>query len=88
MVIEELSRVSAGVGLRVSVHNSVALYPLLRFGTPEQIKRLAPDLCSGQRIGAFCLTEANAGSDASGVETMAVAQGPEGEQDYLINGTK
>ncbi len=88
VVVEELSRVSAGVGLCVSVHNSVALYPLLRFGNSEQIKRLAPDLCSGKRIGAFCLTEANAGSDASGVETMAVALRPVGGQDYLINGTK
>ncbi|MCA1905153.1 MAG: acyl-CoA dehydrogenase family protein [Desulfarculus sp.] len=84
IVIEELSRVSAGLGLCVTVHNSVALYPLLRFGTPEQIKRLAPDLISGRRIGAFCLTEANAGSDASGVETLAVAQG----DGYVINGTK
>ncbi len=84
IVIEELSRVSAGVGLCVSVHNSVALYPLLRFGSPEQIQRLAPDLIAGRRIGAFCLTEANAGSDASGVETMAVRQGG----DYVVSGTK
>ncbi len=84
IVIEEISRVSAGVGLCVSVHNSVALYPLLRFGTPEQKKRLAPDLCSGARIGSFCLTEANAGSDAGGVETLAQAQGDE----YVLNGTK
>lgn len=84
IIIEELSRVSAGVGLCVSVHNSVALQPLLRHGTPEQIKRLAPDLCAGKRIGAFCLTEANAGSDAGGVETTALAQGG----DYLLSGTK
>lgn len=84
IVIEELSRVSAGLGLCVTVHNSVALYPLLRFGSPEQIQRLAPDLITGRRIGAFCLTEANAGSDASGVETLAVAQG----DGYVINGTK
>ncbi len=84
IVVEEISRVSAGLGLCVTVHNSVALYPLLRFGTPEQIKRLAPDLISGRRIGSFCLTEANAGSDASGVETLAVAQ----HDGYVINGTK
>jgi butyryl-CoA dehydrogenase len=84
VVIEEISRVSAGVGLCLSVHNSVALYPLLRFGAKEQIARLAPDLCAGKRIGAFCLTEANAGSDAGGVETMAVPQGDA----YVINGTK
>ncbi|MFH1059940.1 MAG: acyl-CoA dehydrogenase family protein [Pseudomonadota bacterium] len=84
ITIEEISRVSAGVGLCVTVHNSVALYPLLAFGTHEQIARLAPDLISGRRIGAFCITEANAGSDAGGVETMAVRSGG----DWVINGTK
>lgn len=59
----------------MSVHNSVALYPMLRFGTHEQVLRLAPGLIVGSRIGAFCLTEANAGSDASCVETMALRQG-------------
>lgn len=84
IVIEEISRVAAGVGLCVTVHNSVAVFPLARFGTDEQKKRLLGDLVSGERIGAFCLTEANAGSDAGGVETMAQAVGDE----YLINGTK
>ncbi len=84
IVIEEISRVSAGVGLCVTVHNSVAVYPVLAFGNPEQQTRLLPDLVSGRRIGAFCLTEANAGSDAGGVETMALAEGG----DYVINGTK
>jgi butyryl-CoA dehydrogenase len=84
IVIEELSRVSAGVGLCVTVHNSVALHPLLAFGNAEQKARLAPDLISGRRIGAFCITEANAGSDAGGVETMAARSGG----DWVINGTK
>ena len=84
IAIEEISRVCAGVGLCVTVHNSVALHPLMRFGTDEQKKRLAPDLISGRRIGAFCLTEANAGSDAGGVETMAAKT----DEGYLLNGTK
>jgi butyryl-CoA dehydrogenase len=84
IVIEEISRVCAGVGLCVTVHNSVGLDPLLKFGTEEQKQRFAPDLISGKRIGAFCITEANAGSDAGGVETMAVEQ----DSQYLINGTK
>jgi butyryl-CoA dehydrogenase len=84
IAIEELSRVSAGVGLCVTVHNSVALHPLLRFGSPEQIERLAPELISGRRIGAFCLTEAGAGSDASAVECVAAPSG----DGYLINGAK
>ncbi len=84
IAIEELSRVSAAIGLCVTVHNSVAVYPLLAFGTKSQKDRLVPELALGDRIGAFCLTEANAGSDATGVETMAVKD----ETGYVINGTK
>ncbi len=84
IVIEELSRVCAAVGLCVTVHNSVGLYPILKFGTPEQKKRFVPDLVSGKRIGAFCITEANAGSDAGGVETTAAPT----RNGYLLNGTK
>jgi butyryl-CoA dehydrogenase len=82
--IEELSRVSAAVGLCVTVHNSVGAYPIVRFGTAEQKKRFLPSLASGERIGAFCLSEANAGSDAGGVETHAVKDA----DSYVINGTK
>ncbi len=84
IAIEELSRVSGAIGLCVTVHNSVAIYPILAFGTNEQKKRLVPDLASGKSIGAFCLTEANAGSDAGGVETMAIKT----DDGYLLNGTK
>ena len=84
IVIEELSRVCAALGLCVSVHNSVGLYPILRFGTEEQIARFVPDMAAGKHIGAFCLTEANAGSDAGGVETTAIKT----DQGYTINGTK
>jgi butyryl-CoA dehydrogenase len=84
IVIEELSRVSAAVGLTVTVHNSVGANPIARFGTEAQKRRFLPALAGGERIGAFCLTEANAGSDAAGVETHAVAEG----DGYVLNGTK
>ena len=84
ITIEEISRVSGAVGLCVTVHNSVGIYPILRFGTEEQKQQYLPMLARGEHIGAFCLTEANAGSDASGVETHAVADGDK----YIINGTK
>jgi butyryl-CoA dehydrogenase len=84
IVIEELSRVSAAVGLCVTVHNSVGIFPILEFGTDTQIKRFVPPMARGDSIGAFCLTEANAGSDAGGVETHAV----EVEDGFVLNGTK
>ncbi|MCW8801231.1 MAG: acyl-CoA dehydrogenase family protein [Desulfobacter sp.] len=84
IVIEELSRVCAALGLCVSVHNSVGLYPILKFGTEEQIARFVPDMAAGKHIGAFCLTEANAGSDAGSVETTATKT----DDGYTINGTK
>lgn len=84
IVIEELSRVCAAVGLCVTVHNSVGAYPIVQFGTESQRRRFLPSLANGERIGAFCLTEANAGSDAGGVETVAAVD----NGDYVINGTK
>lgn len=84
ITIEELSRICAAVGLCVTVHNSVSAAPIIGFGTGQQKKRFLPPMASGDRIGAFCLTEANAGSDASGVETNAVPY----DDGYQINGTK
>jgi butyryl-CoA dehydrogenase len=84
IVIEELSRVCAAVGLCVTVHNGVAVYPFLQFANARQKEIYLPQLASGNIIGAFSLTEANAGSDAGSVETTAVKNGP----DYLLNGTK
>ncbi len=84
IAIEEISRVSAALGLCVTVHNSVGIYPILAFGTKAQKEKFVPTLASGERIGAFCLTEANAGSDAGGVETSAV----ETADGFIINGTK
>lgn len=84
IAIEEISRVCAGIGLCITVHNSVGTYPIELFGTEAQKERFLPRLTSGEYIGAFCLTEANAGSDAGSVETMAVRDG----SDYILNGTK
>jgi alkylation response protein AidB-like acyl-CoA dehydrogenase len=84
IVIEELSRVSAAVGLGVTVHNSVCLAPILKFGTPEQIERYAPDLASGNKIGGFTVTEPQAGSDAASIQTTAI---PDGDY-YILNGQK
>jgi butyryl-CoA dehydrogenase len=84
ITIEELSRVCAAMGLCVTVHNSVGAYPIVRFGTEEQKKRFLPLLASGEYIGAFCLTEANAGSDAGAVETTANYD----DGEYVVNGTK
>ena len=84
ITIEEVSRVSAAIGLLLTVHNGVAVYPIVRFGSEEQKRRFLPAMTCGESIGAFCLTEANAGSDAGGVETLAVRDG----SGYVINGTK
>ncbi len=84
VTIEEVSRVSAAIGLCLSVHNSVALYPILAFGSPDQQRRWVPPLASGQKIGAFCLTEPNAGSDAGGITATAL---PDGDH-WLVNANK
>jgi butyryl-CoA dehydrogenase len=84
MVIEELSRVSAAMGLCVSVHNSVAAFPVFEFGDAYQRKAFLEPMAEGKRIGTFCLTEPNAGSDASAIETTAVRKG----DGYLLNGSK
>jgi alkylation response protein AidB-like acyl-CoA dehydrogenase len=84
IVIEEISRVCAGLGLCVTVHNSVGVYPILAFGSPEQKRKWVPPLAKGEKIGAFCITEPNAGSDASGVESTAIREGDH----YVVNANK
>lgn len=84
IVVEEISRVCAAVGLCVTVHNGVAVYPVLRFANAGQKEKYLPQLAAGNVIGAFSLTEANAGSDAGSVETTAVKNGT----NYILNGTK
>ncbi|MFZ1984339.1 MAG: acyl-CoA dehydrogenase family protein [Desulfatitalea sp.] len=84
ITIEEVSRVSGAIGLCLSVHNSVALYPILAFGTPEQHQRWVPPLASGKKIGAFCLTEPNVGSDASAITATALPH----DGQWLVNANK
>src|SRR5438128_9518325 len=75
LVLEELSRGDAGVGVTVAVHTSAVTLPLLRFGTDEQRARFVPPLARGELIGAFALTEAEAGSDAGSLRMSATREG-------------
>jgi alkylation response protein AidB-like acyl-CoA dehydrogenase len=84
IAIHEISKVSATVGVILSVHTSVGTNPILYFGTEEQKKKYVPKLASGEYLGAFCLTEPSAGSDAKSLKTKAVRQGDH----YILNGSK
>jgi butyryl-CoA dehydrogenase len=84
ITIEEVSRACAALGLCLSVHNSVAVFPIQAFGSEEQKHRWLPSLARGEKIGAFCLTEPNAGSDAAAVEATAVRDGNQ----YVMNANK
>ncbi|MBR7181426.1 MAG: acyl-CoA dehydrogenase family protein, partial [Clostridia bacterium] len=82
--VEELSKHCATTGVILSAHTSLCAAPILEYGTEEQRKKYLPDLASGRKIGAFGLTEPNAGTDASNQQTTAV----EKEDHYLLNGSK
>ena len=84
LVLEELSRADAGVGVTVAVHTSACTLPILAFGTEEQRDRFVPALARGERIGAFALTESGSGSDAGALRTTA---DPDGDG-WRISGTK
>jgi butyryl-CoA dehydrogenase len=84
LVLEELSRADAGVGVTVAVHTSAVTLPLLAFGTDEQKARFVPPLARGEHLGAFALTEAEAGSDAGALRTRAEA----GVDGWRITGAK
>ena len=84
IAVEELARVDGGAGVILSAHTSLGTFPIVQFGTEEQKRKYLPDLCSGKKIGAFGLTEPNAGSDAGGTETTAQDMGDH----YLLNGEK
>lgn len=84
IAINELSKVSAVMGVILSVHTSVGTNPILYFGNEQQKQHYIPKLASGEYLGAFCLTETNAGSDAGALKTRAVRDG----EDYIINGSK
>ncbi len=83
-VLIELNRGCASTGVTVSVHNSLVGAPLKRFGTKAQQQTWFPRLATGEVLGAYCLTEPNAGSDAAALRTTAVQQGG----DYVLDGTK
>jgi len=83
IAVEELSRACLGVSTTYAA-NALGTYPILLFGTDEQKKKYLPDIAAGKRLVAFGLTEANAGSDASGIQTNARLDGNE----YILNGTK
>ena len=84
LAIEEISRVDASVGVIMSVNNSLVCYGLEKVGTTEQKEKYLRELASGRRLGAFALSEPEAGSDASNQRTVAVRDGDA----YLLNGTK
>jgi alkylation response protein AidB-like acyl-CoA dehydrogenase len=81
LVLEELSRADAGVGVTVAVHTSAGTLPLLAQGTPEQVQRMVPPLAQGHELAAFALTESGSGSDAGAMRTRADA-------DARLTGTK
>lgn len=84
IAVEELSRVDGGTGVILSAHTSLGAYPIAAYGTEEQKQKYLIPLAKGEKLGAFGLTEENAGSDAGGTETTAVLE----EDYYILNGSK
>jgi butyryl-CoA dehydrogenase len=84
ITVEELSRRCASTGVICSAHTSLCLWPIFTWGNEDQKKKYVPDLASGRKLGAFGLTEPNAGSDAAGQQTRAEDKGDH----WLLNGTK
>ena len=82
--VEELSKHCATTGVILSAHTSLCVAPILEYGTEDQRKKYLPDLATGRKIGAFGLTEPNAGTDAANQQTVAV----EMDDHYLLNGSK
>ena len=84
IAIHELSKVSATIGVILSVHTSVGTNPILYFGNEEQKQKYLPKLATGEYLGAFCLTEPSAGSDAKRLKSRADKRGDH----YVVNGSK
>ena len=84
MCVEEMSKVCGTTGVIVSAHTSLCVDPIMTYGTEEQKQKYVPALCSGEKLGAFGLTEPGAGTDAQGVQTKAVLEGDE----WVLNGSK
>jgi len=83
LVVEELSKVCGGIAVSYAA-TALGTFPILMFGSEEQKKKYLPDIASGKKLAAFALTEANAGSDASAIQTTARREGDY----YILNGTK
>ena len=90
LVLEELSRADAGVGVTVAVHTSAVTLPILAFGSDEQRSRFVPPLARGEAVGAFALTEPEAGSDAGSLRTAATPTADgwtiSGSKQWITNG--
>lgn len=84
IAVEEISRVCGSTGIGLSVHVSLCAWPIFKYGTEEQKQKFLRPLADGTKLGAFGLTEPNAGTDAGGSTTTAVKDG----DSYIINGTK
>ena len=84
IAVEEISRADASTGVTVSVNNSLVCQPILDFGSEDQKKKYLPELGTGAKLGAYSLTEPEAGSDAGNIQATAVRDGDE----YIVNGTK
>jgi len=84
IVVEEISRKCASTGVVTSVHNSLAAWPIMKYGNEDQKKKYLPILAKGEKIGAFAATEPNAGSDLGAMSTTAELKGDK----YIINGDK
>ena len=92
LVLEELSRADAGVGVTVAVHTSATTLPIVAFGTDEQKSRFVPPLARGEQLGAFALTESGSGSDAGSLRTAAEPEGDgwriTGSKQWITNGSR
>ena len=84
MAVEEIAKTCGTTSVIICAHTSLCCYPIYAYGTEEQKMKYLPDLLSGRKLGAFALTEPNAGSDASGQQTVAMLEGDH----YVLNGTK
>ena len=84
IAVEELARCCASTGVILSTHTALGAHPIFQYGTKEQKKKYLVPLAAGEYLGAFCLTEPGAGTDASAIATTAVAE----DDHYVLNGTK
>src|SRR5829696_8452274 len=84
IAVEELTRIDSSVAITMCAHTSLGTQPVYLFGSDEQKRDLLPDLCAGRKLGAFGLTEPEAGSDAGNVRTRAAQE----DAEWVINGAK